>query len=98
MLGKKYPCPSHSGVGLRRDGAGMGFMVGNGLWSFMQRILSFCHGYLAVAALNCDKSPSQLIALKRGVAKVSNLSRCDAVKRPHGRQSFPFYLAPLRSR
>ena len=73
-LGKKYPCPSHSGVGLRRDGVGMGFMVCNGLWCFMQRILSFGCGYLAVAALNCDKSPSQLIVLKKGVAKVGNLS------------------------
>lgn len=49
-------------------------MVCNRLWSFMQRILSLCRGYLAVAALNCDKSPSQFIVLKRGVAKVGNLS------------------------
>ena len=52
---------------------GMGFMVCNGLWSLRQRILSLCHGYLAVAALNCDKSPSKFMVLKRGVVKVGNL-------------------------
>lgn len=44
-------------------------------------MLYLCRGYLAMAALSCDKSPSQFMVLKRGVVKVGKLSQCDAVER-----------------